>query len=103
MKNSPNTMIFSDKCVTFDIFVSALASEILKRLHDASLAKYDELPLYKACKVVSQNQAFLYYGKGNVNRWIKRGDLQPCSVRKGKILYKATDLDKLNRRVQDYF
>jgi hypothetical protein len=85
---------FTDKMVPYDVFVKDLAREIVMQMNEASR---------RPSGIISQNQAFKYYGAGNVRRWVSKGMIVPLSKRPGKVEYRVSDLDKLQQKLQDYF
>lgn len=46
--------------------------------------------------ILSQRQAYRYFGRANVQKWIQSGKLLPISRTKGKISYKTADILKLS-------
>lgn len=85
---------FADKMVPYDVFVKDLAREMLVQMNQAK---------HVPSGIISQNQAFKYYGAGNVRRWVSKGMIVPLSKRPGKVEYRVSDLDKLQQKLQDYF
>lgn len=85
---------FADKMVPYDVFVKDLAREMLVQMTEAQR---------NPSGIISQNQAFKYYGAGNVRRWVSKGMIVPLSKRPGKVEYRVSDLDKLQQKLQDYF
>lgn len=85
---------YDNKLVQPDVFAKFLFPYILKLWFEHQRLSKD---------VISQREAYKTYGKGNVMRWKKNGELIPLSIRTGKIEYKVTDLEKLRNRFQDYF
>lgn len=83
---------FVDKVVSYDTFMNDLASRIVKQLKEAK-----EDP-----DRVSQREAYRIFGRGNVDRWRRKGLCQPCK-RPGKVEYSTTELRRLQARAQDYF
>ena len=87
-------LVFPDKCVTYETFINDLVAAMVPRLKEAMENPSD---------VISQNQAFKRFGKGNILRWREKGLVEPLSKRPGKIEYKLSDLLILQQRKQDYF
>ena len=87
------TLDFTDKCVPYDVFVRDLASELAGMI---AVSRNDP-------ETVSQRRAYRMFGRANVERWRRAGDLEPLSVRPGKTEYRTADLRLLQRRTQDYF
>ena len=85
---------FTDKMVPYDVFIKDLAREIVVRMNEASR---------RPSGIISQNQAFKYYGAGNVRRRVSKGMIVPLSKRPGKVEYRVSDLDKIQQKLQDYF
>jgi hypothetical protein len=86
------TMNFEDKSVRYETFVEDVARRLLFLL---SRQRNDP-------ETVSQNKAFEMFGRGNVERWRRKGLIQPC-IRPGKVEYRTAELRALQERVQDYF
>lgn len=86
------TMNFEDKSVRYDTFVEDVARRLLFLL---SRQRNDP-------ETVSQNKAYEMFGRGNVERWRRKGMIQPC-IRPGKVEYRTAELRALQERVQDYF
>lgn len=86
------TMNFEDKSVRYETFVEDVARRLLFLL---SRQRNDP-------ETVSQNKAFEMFGRANVERWRKKGLIQPC-IRPGKVEYRTAELRALQERVQDYF
>jgi len=83
---------FPDRMVTYDQFVSDVAARLAShiRIQEAD-------PLF-----ISQSKAFKVFGRANVERWRRHGDIAPC-FRPGKVEYETAQLRNLQRREQDYF
>lgn len=88
-------IVFEDKNVSYKTFLDDLATFLAPKI--ALLIKNPPKEYY------SQRESMRIFGPGNVRRWIREGKLKPFSKRKGKIEYKASDLQELHRREQDYF
>lgn len=86
------TMNFEDKSVRYETFVEDVARRLLFLM---SRQRNDP-------ETVSQNKAFEMFGRGNVERWRKKGMIQPC-IRPGKVEYRTAELRALQEKVQDYF
>lgn len=86
------TMNFEDKSVRYETFVEDVARRLLFLL---SRQRNDP-------ETVSQNKAYEMFGRGNVERWRRKGMIQPC-IRPGKVEYRTAELRALQERVQDYF
>lgn len=82
---------FYDKMVTYDKFVNDLAARLASHIH----IQEPDPPF------VSQGKAFKIFGRANVERWRKKGDITPF-VRPGKLEYETSKLRELQRREQDY-
>lgn len=85
-------MNFEDKSVRYETFVEDVARRLLFLL---SRQRNDP-------ETVSQNKAFEMFGRGNVERWRRKGMIQPC-IRPGKVEYRTAELRALQEKVQDYF
>lgn len=82
---------FADKSVPYGVFVKDVAAEVVHLLK-----KDDADPDY-----VSQRKAFEMFGRRNVERWRRKGEVSPCK-RPGKVEYRTADLRLLQRTQQDY-
>jgi hypothetical protein len=82
---------FADKSVPYRIFVKDVAAEVVHLLK-----KDGDDPEY-----VSQRKAYEMFGRRNVERWRRKGEVSPCK-RPGKLEYRTADLRHLQRRQQDY-
>lgn len=86
------TIQFDDKLVSYDTFVNDVASRIVQQL---KASKDDP-------ETVSQREAYRIFGRGNVERWVRKGQLEGHK-RPGKVEYFMADLRHLQARTQDYF
>ncbi len=82
---------FPDKCVTYQVFVQDVAAQVVH------LLKTDRNDPER----ISQNKAFSMFGRGNVERWRKKGKLT-VSKRPGKVEYITAELRYCQRTQQDY-
>lgn len=83
---------FLDKLIPYDIFLNDVAARIVKMLKsDRNDPEY-----------ISQRKAYEMFGRRNVERWRKKGKVEPCK-RPGKLEYRTADLRLLQRIKQDYF
>ena len=82
---------FADKSVPYGVFVKDVAAEVA-----VLLQQFKDDPDY-----VSQRKAFEMFGRRNVERWRRRGKVNPCK-RPGKVEYRTADLRLLQRTQQDY-
>lgn len=82
---------FPDKMVTYDQFVSDVAARLAShiRIQEAD-------PVF-----ITQATAFKIFGRANVERWRRKGEVTPC-VRPGKLEYETSKLRELQRKEQDY-
>lgn len=83
---------FPDRMVTYDTFMSDLASRIAEKL----------TAIKGQPEVVSQRKAFSLFGRANVERWLRQGKLHP-SRRVGKVEYLTSELRTAQSNTQDYF
>lgn len=83
---------FPDRIVTYDVFMSDLASRIAEKL----------LCIREHPEVISQRAAYREFGKTNVQRWLRQGKLHPCK-RIGKVEYSTAELRMAQQVQQDYF
>ena len=90
--NNNTEIIFSDKTVSYDQFVTDLATRIALKIHQVE----------KGQREISQAKALKMVGRANVERWIKNGKLKPCRVSPGKKRFKLIDLQKLANVQQNY-
>lgn len=82
---------FKDKSVPYDIFVNDMAARIARLLEES---RNDPV-------TVSQRKAYEMFGRGNVERWRRKGKLT-ISKRPGKVEYNTAELRELQRIEQDY-
>ena len=80
---------FSDQSVTFDQFVDMLATKVALRIHQGQLE-------------ISQAQAYKLFGRADVERWVRSGNLEPVRISPGKKRYRLVDLQKLASIQQNY-
>lgn len=83
---------FPDRMVSYDTFMSDLASRIAEQL----------TAIKQQPEVISQREAYRQYGRGNVERWLRQGKLHPCK-RPGKVEYHTSELRQMQQVQQDYF
>lgn len=83
---------FSDKVVTYETFMNDLTTRL------ALFIQNDK----NEPETISQRKAYKLFGRGNVDRWRKKGKVKPY-VRPGKIEYPTKILRVLQRTEQDYF
>jgi hypothetical protein len=83
---------FEDKSIDYETFLRDIAIAVVKMI-----AESQDDP-----DVVSQRQAYEMFGRGNVERWVREGKIEPCK-RPGKVEYKTAELRALQRKKQDYF
>ena len=82
---------FPDKCVRYSTFLNVVAAKVV---HMFKLDANDP-------EFISQNKAFQMFGRGNVERWRKQGNVLTYK-RPGKVEYRTADLRLLQRIQQDY-
>lgn len=90
--NNNTEIIFSDKTVTYDQFVTDLATRIALKIHQVEKGQLE----------ISQAKAFKMFGRADVEWWIRNGKLKPCRVSPGKKRYRLIDLQKLANIQQNY-
>ena len=61
------TLQFSDKTVTFEQFVDMLATKVALRIHQVEKGQLE----------ISQAQAYKLFGRADVERWVRSGNLEP--------------------------
>ncbi|MBQ7472624.1 MAG: hypothetical protein IJS97_09450 [Prevotella sp.] len=83
-------MQFADKMVSYDTFLNDVASRIVEMIN-----RNDP-------ETLSQREAYRRFGRGNVDRWRRKGLLKTCK-RPGKVEYNTAELRRLQSRQQDYF
>ena len=79
------TLQFSDKTVTFEQFVDMLATKVALRIHQVEKGQLE----------ISQAQAYKLFGRADVERWVRSGNLEPVRISPGKKRYRLIDLQKL--------
>ncbi len=85
------TIAFADMEVSYDKFLNDLASRVVNMMKNESAR-----PEY-----VSQREASRLFGRANVERWRKNGQIDIIK-RPGKIEYRYTELKRLYEERQDY-
>lgn len=85
-------LVFSDKVVSYDTFMNDLAARL------ASFLQNDR----NDPEMISQRKAYSMFGRGNVDRWRKKGLIHPYK-RPSKVEYSTKRLRVLQRTEQDYF
>lgn len=86
------TIAFQNSEVSYDQLVSDIAHRVVTIMEE----RKDEP------EFICQNEAFRKFGRANVERWRKRGMIEPCR-RPGKMEYRTADLRRLKDNPQDYF
>ena len=86
------TLQFSDKTVTFEQFVDMLATKVALRIHQVEKGQLE----------ISQAQAYKLFGRADVERWVRSGNLEPVRISPGKKRYRLIDLQKLASIQQNY-
>lgn len=86
------TLQFPDRMVSYDTFIRDLSASIVKQIKDA---KDDP-------DTMSQREAYRIFGRANVERWVKKGQIEGHK-RPGKVEYFTAELRRLQARTQDYF
>ena len=81
---------FADKMVPYDTFLNDVASRIVEMIN-----RNDP-------ETLSQREAYRRFGRGNVDRWRRKGLLKTCK-HPGKVEYNTAELRRLQSRQQDYF
>ena len=69
------TLQFSDKTVTFEQFVDMLATKVALRIHQVEKGQLE----------ISQAQAYKLFGRADVERWVRSGNLEPNITRQEAI------------------
>ena len=85
-------LLFSDTTVSYLQFVDDLATKIALRVHQIEKGQLE----------VSQAQAFRMFGRADVERWVRSGNLEPVRISPGKKRYRLIDLQKLASIQQNY-
>ena len=80
---------FSDRMVSYETFINDVASKVVELFN-----RHDP-------EMVSQREAYRRFGRGNVDRWRRKGLLKTCK-RPGKVEYSTAELRRLQSRTQDY-
>lgn len=86
------TLQFPDRMVSYDTFIRDLSASIVKQIKDT---KDDP-------DTMSQREAYRIFGRANVERWVKKGQIEGHK-RPGKVEYFTAELRRLQARTQDYF
>lgn len=73
--------------ITYGQFIQDVASAILEAMNE---------PEY-----ISQNEAFRRFGRRNVERWRRNGEIEPINF-PGRREYRLRDLKRLKARTQQY-
>lgn len=92
MRTDLQLLQFPDKCVSYKTFINDVAAQV------ALFMKADRNDPER----ISQNKAFSIFGRGNVERWRKKGMLT-VAKRPGKVEYLTAELRFCQRTQQDYF
>lgn len=80
-------MAFADCSVPYEVFVLDVAAAVVE--------------LMKGPEYICQNEAFRRFGRRNVERWRRTGQIQSYD-RPGKREYKLVELKRLKETQQDY-
>ncbi len=86
------TIDSENKSVSYDTFVRDIATSVVNILTEVR----------NEPEFVSQRQAYAMFGRANVDRWRRKGKIEPCK-RPGKVEYRTSELRALQRTKQDYF
>lgn len=86
------TIDSENKSVSYDTFVRDIATSVVNILTEVR----------NEPEFVSQRQAYAMFGRANVDRWHRKGKIEPCK-RPGKVEYRTSELRALQRTKQDYF
>jgi len=82
---------FADKMVNYDTFLNDVATRVV------SLMKND----HDDPETISQRKAYQMFGRGNVDRWLRKGKVHAFK-RPGKLEYLTAELRLMQRIEQDY-
>ena len=83
---------FLDTTVTYDQFITDLATKIALKMHQVEKGQLE----------ISQAQAYKMFGRADVERWVRSGNLEPVRISPGKMRYRLIDLLKLASIQQNY-
>ena len=83
---------FTDQTVTFEQFVDMLATKVALRIHQVEKGQLE----------ISQAQAYKFFGRAYVERWVRSCNLEPVRISPGKKRYRLIDLQKLASIQQNY-
>ena len=83
---------FLDTTVTYDQFITDLATKIALKMHQVEKGQLE----------ISQAQAYKMFGRADVERWVRSGNLEPVRISPGKKRYRLIDLQKLASIQQNY-
>ncbi len=84
------TLQFPDRMVSYDTFLNDVATRVVE------MFKRNEP------ETISQRKAYSIFGRGNVDRWRKKGLLNTFK-RPGRVEYSTMELRRCQSRQQDYF
>ncbi|NCC10999.1 MAG: hypothetical protein EOM31_10965 [Bacteroidia bacterium] len=85
-------LVFQDSTVTYDQFTTDLAAKLAVKIYQIKKGEME----------VSKAQAYRMYGRADVDRWIKKGLIEPSRISPGKTRYKLFELQKLASVKQNY-
>lgn len=88
-------IVFKDKDMSFDTFLSKLSAVLVPKIVQAIKSPPKER--------LSKREAIKKCGRGNIERWIRTGKLEPAKVTPNKHEYLLSDLERLQNIQQDYF
>ena len=80
-------LVFSDKVVSYDTFMNDLAARL------ASFLQQDR----NEPEMISQRKAYSMFGRGNVDRWRKKGLIHPYKTWQGRIFHKKAKSTSAHR------
>lgn len=86
------TIDSENKSVSYDTFVRDIATSVVNILEEVR----------NEPEFINQSQAYSMFGRANVDRWRRKGKIEPCK-RPGKVEYRTSELRALQRTKQDYF
>ncbi len=89
--NQVTQIQFADKMISFGTFMDAIRNVVREEVSN----------IVGISDRISQRKAYAKYGQARVKHWSKLGLLHPAKTT-GKILYKVSELETCNLRIQDY-
>lgn len=96
-------IIFKNRDLSLDTFLDMVAMAVSKRVSTDVAKKVVSAMKARPKQRLSKNEAIKLCGRGNIDRWIRTGKLEPAKVTPGKHEFLLSDLQRLQGIQQDYF